>query len=394
MHTRCATRSAARRPSAIRSDVRGRAMTRSAAGVGVPGGGRPTEPYQLLKGPLNIEDAEDLLSNPDMARVITEAPTNPRGGELYIYSSLAAKEKMNDWKCDGYSWRNNSSRNFPINNPRLKKMYFCIRNKSGVSTSFCKFAITFIDNPYLVVIWYQGNESTAPKLKHGNRKNNNREHKRTYPSVISSLKSELVHEPPNKLYKTLVTKEEVGQRQGIANPRNLKQLHNLKHRQDAKLKLGNDDIANLYELTMHLGGYVKIIDLWPEFTVILMNDDLLKELSKLLDVNNADIVLSYDTNFNLGDFYVSVLSFRHTIFKTSKHGTSPTIPVAFMIHDRKKQKCIANSLIAEVQDSYCRCFSTACPRCHKCCFPGQELPLDSLEMDLVASINSERHSYL
>ena len=191
-----------------------------------------------------------------------------------------------------------------------------------------------------------------------------------------------------------MTKEEVGQRQGIANPKNLKQLHNLKHRQDAKLKLGNYDIANLYELTMHLGGYVKIIDLWPELTVILMNDDLLKELSKLLDVNNADIVLSYDTNVNLGDFYVSVLSFRHTMFKTSKHGTSPTIPVAFMIHDRKKQKCIANSLIAEVQDSYCRCFSTACPRRHKCCFPGQELPLDSLEMDLVASINSERHSYL
>ena len=36
-----------------------------------------------------------------MARVITEAPTNPRGGgELYIYSSLAAKENMNDWKWD------------------------------------------------------------------------------------------------------------------------------------------------------------------------------------------------------------------------------------------------------------------------------------------------------
>ena len=52
-----------------------------------------------------------------------------------------------------------------------------------------------------------------------------------------------------------MTKEEVGQRQGIANPRNLKQLHNVKYLQDAKLKLGNDDIANLYELTMHLEGY-------------------------------------------------------------------------------------------------------------------------------------------
>ena len=88
--------------------------------------------------------------------------------------------------------------------------------------------------------------------------------KTTYPSVISLLKSELVHELPNKLYKTLVTKEEPGQRQDIANPRNSKQLHNLKHRQDAKLKLGYDDIANFYELTMHMGGYVKIIDLWPK----------------------------------------------------------------------------------------------------------------------------------
>ena len=67
-----------------------------------------------------------FTGNPDMARVITEAPTNPRGSELYIYSSLAAKEKMNDWKCDGYSWRNNSSRNFPVDNTRLKKVYFSI----------------------------------------------------------------------------------------------------------------------------------------------------------------------------------------------------------------------------------------------------------------------------
>ena len=37
---------------------------------------------------------------------------------------------------------------------------------------------------------------------------------------------------------------------GIANPRNSKQLHNLKHWQDAKLKLGNDDIANQVPLLM------------------------------------------------------------------------------------------------------------------------------------------------
>ena len=42
---------------------------------------------------------------------------------------------------------NNNIQNFPGNNPRLRKVYFSIRNKSSVSTSFCKFAITFIDIP-------------------------------------------------------------------------------------------------------------------------------------------------------------------------------------------------------------------------------------------------------
>ena len=45
-------------------------------------------------------------------------------------------------------------------------------------------------------------------------------------------------------------------------------------------------------------------------------------------------LLSYDTTFQLGDFYVSTLAFRHTLFKEA-----PVIPVAFLIHERKLQAC-------------------------------------------------------
>ena len=38
------------------------------------------------------------------------------------------------------------------------------------------------------------------------------------------------------------------------------------------------------------------------------------------------------TTFKLGDFYVSVLSFRHTLFKEA-----PVLPAAFLIHERKFQ---------------------------------------------------------
>ena len=51
----------------------------------------------------------------------------------------------------------------------------------------------------------------------------------------------------------------------------------------------------------------------------------------LLDSPGAQL-LSYDTTFQLGDFYVSVLSFKHVLFKEN-----PVIPVAFMFHERKFQ---------------------------------------------------------
>ena len=40
----------------------------------------------------------------------------------------------------------------------------------------------------------------------------------------------------------------------------------------------------------------------------------------------------YDTTFQLGDFYVSPLLFRHTLFSSS-----PVIPVLFLVHERKFQ---------------------------------------------------------
>ena len=45
------------------------------------------------------------------------------------------------------------------------------------------------------------------------------------------------------------------------------------------------------------------------------------------------VVLSYDTTYNLGDCYVSALLYRHFLFENS-----PTIPVAFYLHERKKEE--------------------------------------------------------
>ena len=58
--------------------------------------------------------------------------------------------------------------------------------------------------------------------------------------------------------------------------------------------------------------------------------EMLKELDRVLLLGDCGQVLSYDTTFQLGDFYVSSLTFRHLLFKDK-----PCIAVAFLLHERK-----------------------------------------------------------
>ena len=57
-----------------------------------------------------------------------------------------------------------------------------------------------------------------------------------------------------------------------------------------------------------------------------------EELKRLLTTKAATSPLfSYDTTFQLGDFYVSAFLFRHTLFTEA-----PVIPAFFLIHERKE----------------------------------------------------------
>ena len=60
--------------------------------------------------------------------------------------------------------------------------------------------------------------------------------------------------------------------------------------------------------------------------------ELSQELDRLISLSHCRkvVLLSYDTTFQLGDFYVSSFLFRHALFQAS-----PVIPAAFVIHKRK-----------------------------------------------------------
>ena len=82
-------------------------------------------------------------------------------------------------------------------------------------------------------------------------------------------------------------------------------------------------------MAYHLPETIWKIDMYPDLACVLGVKAMMEELNCVLETK-LETVLCYDTTFELGDFYVSPLVFRHTIFDQK-----PIIPVAFLIHDRK-----------------------------------------------------------
>ena len=89
----------------------------------------------------------------------------------------------------------------------------------------------------------------------------------------------------------------------------------------------------MHELALDMPDFVHKITTHPDLLCMFGLKGILSELEKVLVLDSpSPQLLSYDTTFSLGDFYISVLSYRHTLFKEA-----PTIPAAFLLHERKFQ---------------------------------------------------------
>ena len=116
-------------------------------------------------------------------------------------------------------------------------------------------------------------------------------------------------------------------------PRNPKQIKNLQAKERQATRLTHDALYNVHELAYDLDDFVYKIVTFPDLIIICGLKAVLQELDRvILAATKTPVLLSYDTTFQLGNFYVSPLLFRHIIFNES-----PVVPVAFMLHERKFQ---------------------------------------------------------
>ena len=209
----------------------------------------------------------------------------------------------------------------------LRYVLLLLSSHLGEDSSFRRFSYSLPgDNRTLV--HYLGDNSDLLPFPHGNS-TSDQQYVRTCPSVLKAITTG--HQLPSVIYKEAVANANCPPAyHTVLTPRNSKQIKNMQMKHRQSLRLTHDALYNLHELAYDLNGFVLKITTYPDLVVICANKCMVTDFESVLQLNAHSQLLSYDTTFKLGDFYVSTLLFRHTLF-----ATSPVMPAFFLIHERK-----------------------------------------------------------
>ena len=210
-------------------------------------------------------------------------------------------------------------------------MYFDIDTPNGWLKDFQRNAYQLLEDSQYTLVHYLGNEAVALEFPYRGSKHE-LPFNRTAPSTLNRLRDLVKQNTAGTVYKKEIASMDCDDTIVAAQtPRNVKQLRNLRFDYLHKSRLSKDGLYNLHEIAYDIPGFIWKIVTYPDLIVIFRLQELLEELDKVLLLDSCHELLSYDTTFQLGDFYLSPLLFRHTIFSNK-----PMIPAMFMLHERKK----------------------------------------------------------
>ena len=215
----------------------------------------------------------------------------------------------------------------PRTNPKYLKSYYYIKTENRSNKGFRKDVYFPVGTGSNIIVHYLGDESLSVMMPHGNS-NKKEPYFRTKPSVKEEIQKKIVVEKPHIVYKNLVC-ENVEGHDAVSKPRNVRQLHNAKATKQEGIRLTRDAIYNTHELAYE-GGFIHFLSTYPDLCIVAGDVEMVQELNTVIQLRDEDLLLSYDTTFNLGEFYVSPLVFKHVIFEAN-----PLVAGLFLIHERK-----------------------------------------------------------
>ena len=120
-----------------------------------------------------------------------------------------------------------------------------------------------------VLIHYLRDEKLAKGYAHGNATAvPERPYVRTCPSVLQSLESDCKSMSTAKAYRKQVSKIPPPTHLAVKQPRNTKQVKNIRSKVLEKQRLSHDGLYNLHELAIELPDFIHLIHTYPDLVCV------------------------------------------------------------------------------------------------------------------------------
>ena len=148
----------------------------------------------------------------------------------------------------------------------------------------------------LILLHYVGDQNIVTDYPLGNSHH-------SQSSALEKLKNNT--DLPGNIYKKIIALNNCPLNyECIMKPRNSKQIANLQQGERNKSRLTHDALYNLHTEAYDLCGFIITIRTFPDLIVVCGHGSLAEELDGLLQADSeVPQLLSYDTTFQLGDFY-------------------------------------------------------------------------------------------
>jgi hypothetical protein len=187
-------------------------------------------------------------------------------------------------------------------------------------------------------------EGFIPVIKqHGNAKTSTPFHP-TWASTKKRIKEQCAEEGPKSIVNSI--SKEVG---GIINavapgqlPRNEKQVVNFKkklsHSTTTHTDAASDDLFIVMQKAYSddpLHKFIRAVNAAPEPAIVVSTNSQLKDLARFCTSSFEFSILCIDPTFNLGDFDVTLTTFKHLFLQSKRYKQSPIFLGPACIHFKK-----------------------------------------------------------
>ncbi|XP_075062830.1 uncharacterized protein LOC142151269 [Mixophyes fleayi] len=271
--------------------------------------------YTTRFTPLSKQEVLALLENPKDEMISTLPAINPNHGDVYLYSYKGRPEAKKDWRADQLRWVHKGVHSLPKKNPTIVKTYHQ-RIICGMREKFYRYGYESTDERVrMVVVHYlsgctRGIVDRYPQCSDDG----------TLPSLLENIDSSR-----NGFKIETVDASNFH----VQLPESVGQISHKMKNVRTKRKMSREDLYGVYDLHFALDNFIRNLILMPEFIIVVSLPEIVNLYNEVCSINQHQL-LSYDTTFRLGEYFVSPIVFKCPFFEEQ-----PSIPLAAMISDNR-----------------------------------------------------------